>query len=308
MPVFLGIDGGGTQTRALAIDGWGEVVHAGEGGPSNLATLDDDAILRSLVDAVRGCPRPDIVCGCFAGVVSDSGRQRAENLLRKWLPDARIEVRPDFHAALAAADEGTTCAVIAGTGSVVASFIRNEVVKSGGGGPLLGDQGSAFAVGRRMLQVLLSGRPTPDEVTVAFDENFATRDLGEIVSHIYSDTTPALRVAGLAPAVAEAALAGNADAEWCVAHEMGLLAELTVDHVLRFHADIEQPHIALAGGLWKASKVFEKEFDNALKASAGILGNSELGDAPARRFIIDRLREPPVSGAVKLARRLNDEH
>lgn len=298
MPVYLGIDGGGSGTRAVAVDVAGSVIFQGEGGPSNLATLDGQSALRGVFDAVKGCPRPDFVCGCFAGVVDERTRERALEPLHKWLPHARLEVRPDYHAAVAAASEGTTSVVIAGTGSVVASLMRGEVVKTGGGGPLLGDQGSAFAVGRRMLQVGLLGVPLPSEVQAALQERLGSLDLGAAISAIYASPNPASIVAKLAPVVAEAAKAGNTEAGHCVNQEMSALAELAAMHVLRFHADVDSPRLTLAGGLWEASTLFMECFEERIN-------NRELGGTGSRRFIMDRLSEAPVYGAVKLARRLD---
>lgn len=303
MPILLGIDAGGSKTRALASDEHGQAVSAGEGGPANLATLAPTAVRESLVEATRGLPTPQIVCACFAGLVSERQAAIARSILADLFPEARCDVRPDFHAALAACPPGTTVCVIAGTGSVVASFVRGQVVRSGGGGPLLGDQGSAFAIGRRAIQAVLAGRPLGPEVIAHFEAEFGSREPTEVVAAIMGSSFPAAVTARMATPVAEDALAGDAEAEWIVAHEMGLLAELTLDHLRRFHTEIEEPRIVLSGGLWRASPVFVKEFSNAL--TDGRKGDTEAVEA---RCIIEESRVPPVSGALELARRFYDEH
>ncbi|HRI44750.1 MAG TPA: BadF/BadG/BcrA/BcrD ATPase family protein [Fimbriimonadaceae bacterium] len=304
MPVLLGIDAGGSKTRALAADESGSRVAAGEGGPANLATLTPTAIREALAEATRNLPSPTSVCGCFAGLVSDRQASIARSILADLFPAARCDVRPDFHAALASSPAGTTCCVVAGTGSVVSSFVRGQVVRSGGGGPLLGDQGSAFAIGRRAVQALLAGRPVGPAVTAHLEAELGARGPTEVVGAIMGSSFPAAVTARLATPVAEDALAGDAEAEWIIAHEMGLLAELTLDHLRRFHAEIEEPRISLSGGLWRASPVFVKEFSSAV--TQGWKGDTEGTDAA--RCIIEESRLPPVSGALELARRLHDEH
>lgn len=304
MPVLLGIDAGGSKTRALAADESGSRVAAGEGGPANLATMTPTAIREALVEATRNLPSPASVCACFAGLVSDRQGSIARSILADLFPTARCDVRPDFHAALASSPAGTTCCVVAGTGSVVASFVRGQVVRSGGGGPLLGDQGSAFAIGRRAVQALLAGRPVGPAVGAHFEVEFGTREPTAVVSAIMVSKFPAAVTARLATPVAEDALAGDAEAEWIVSHEMQLLAELTLDHLRRFHAEVEEPRIALSGGLWRASAIFGKEYSSAL--TEGRKGEGEGTDAA--RCIIEQSRVPPVSGALELARRLHDEH
>src|SRR3989304_6011128 len=93
MPVFLGIDGGGTACRALAAEApVGALPLAlpaepavseqalygafhGQGGPANLATTPPDHFLRSLRKAAEGCPKPDTVCGGFAGGLTGPDRR-----------------------------------------------------------------------------------------------------------------------------------------------------------------------------------------------------------------------------------------
>lgn len=304
VPVLLGIDAGGSKTRALAADLGGQQVAAGEAGPANLTTLSPTAVRQALVEATAGLPAPSAVCACFAGLVSDRQDAIARSILADLFPAAIYDVRPDFHAALAASPPGTTACVVAGTGSVVASFVRGQVVRSGGGGPLLGDQGSAFAIGRRAIQALLAGRALGSGVRAHLEAEFGTSEPSAVVASIMGAPFPAATTAKLASPVAEDALAGDGEAEWIVAHEMGLLAELTLDHLRRFHAELDEPKVSLAGGLWRASPIFAKEYSSSIEAARS--GDSGAGET--LRCIIEESRVPPVSGALELARRFYDEH
>src|SRR5436309_909319 len=108
MSVFVGLDCGGSSSRVLAIDDSGKAVFRGHGGPANLLSTPKASVLCNLKAATAGCPRPESVCGCFAGLVDEELRQRALDDLRRLFPRAKLfRAEPDYVAALAACGPGT---------------------------------------------------------------------------------------------------------------------------------------------------------------------------------------------------------
>src|SRR5947209_1700823 len=77
MPTFLGLDCGGSSSRVLLVDESDAVIFRGQSGPANLATTGDDQVKKNLELSLRGCPAADYVCGCFAGLLTESDRRRA---------------------------------------------------------------------------------------------------------------------------------------------------------------------------------------------------------------------------------------
>src|SRR2546421_6381610 len=167
-PLFLGLDCGGSSTRALVQDSEGNTVFRGEAGPANLSTTPNDELQANLSKALLNAPQPNFACACFAGLATEDDRQRATNILAQLFPKATLRIERDYPAAFAASPEGTDVCVIAGTGSLVCSRAQNpnaesspnaerrmpnaEFEKSGGNGYVLGDDGSAFQYGRALLR------------------------------------------------------------------------------------------------------------------------------------------------------------
>ncbi|MBS1714650.1 MAG: hypothetical protein JST30_09980 [Armatimonadetes bacterium] len=302
MPLYLGLDCGGSTTRALILDEQGRTVFEGRGGPANIATTPVDTVVASLSAALDGAPGADLAVGCFAGLVSEREGGLAREALRAAGVAARSDVHPDTWAALAACEDGTDVVVIAGTGSVIASWDgKGGVRKSGGGGPLYGDLGSAFDVVRRAVRcVFIDGRLS---ASARFEEAVA-RTLGtvvpqEVVSVVNDVRTTAATVAGLAPVVGEDASVSEAYAVWAVRSALTDLADGVRAHTLG-----KGGRIALTGGLWDAHPVFPSVFLEALAEGNEIVP----APRPIGQYHVERLVRPPVYGAVRLARRLSYGH
>lgn len=150
--VVVGIDAGGSSTRARAVDR-GAVVHEGVGGPGNPIAADRQTLLDSYGAALAGCPPARRVVACVSGAGGAAERDQIRALLTELLPGARIEVHPDYVAAVAAAPDRTDVTVIAGTGSLICSRSTDGTFAvSGGRTWILGDHGSAARLGRALLE------------------------------------------------------------------------------------------------------------------------------------------------------------
>jgi N-acetylglucosamine kinase-like BadF-type ATPase len=145
----VGVDVGGTwlRIRAVAADGSaGTVAHRAPALPE-LATL-----LRSVWRRRRWTGRVDALVVATRGVWRPSERAAVtaalRGLARRVLVIADVEAA--WHATHAA---GAGVLVLAGTGSIVLGrTARGRWVRAGGLGPLLGDEGSGFWIGRAWLR------------------------------------------------------------------------------------------------------------------------------------------------------------
>src|SRR5438105_3244428 len=127
--IWLGLDGGGSSLRALAVDERGETVFSGQSGPANLLSTPSESLALHFEKALQGVPMPEAICGCFAGLLTNTDREQAIELLAHYFPKALLRVEPDYAAALAAEQDADLC-VVAGTGSIVCSNYRGKLVKS----------------------------------------------------------------------------------------------------------------------------------------------------------------------------------
>jgi N-acetylglucosamine kinase-like BadF-type ATPase len=145
----VGVDVGGTWVRVAALDGErrvGTVTHRAPAVPE-LATF-----LRSLWRRRRWTGRVAALVVAARGMWLPRERRALARTLRGLA--RRVLVIADVEAAWHAAHEGGAgVLVLAGTGSIVLGrSARGRWVRAGGLGPLLGDEGSAFSIGRAWLR------------------------------------------------------------------------------------------------------------------------------------------------------------
>ncbi|MGE0002012.1 MAG: N-acetylglucosamine kinase [Fimbriimonadaceae bacterium] len=288
-PLYLGLDAGGTSTVAAGLDESGKVVFQGTGGPGNIASVGIAGLVSAVGDATLGCPAPASVVACLAGATGDRTGE-AEAALSTLFPGARVQVRPDWVAALHASGAGSAAVVIAGTGSAVCSRWNGEERVTLGGGALLGDCGSAFDVVRRYLGGLLStGHPLAPELQAQVVAEWGSAEVREIAAR--------WREEGFVPAIAQFAgpLAKTTDphAVRAVDAAMDSLA-----HAVQVHLDaVGHPGgetvVEAAGGLWKSSPQYMERFRWALS----VTGEGTVH----RQYFVKPLSMTPAEGAARLA-------
>lgn len=293
MAIFLGLDCGGSSSRALALDDVGNRVYERSSGSANLSTTPYSRLRRNIASVLDGAPVPTCVCGCFAGLIDEETRLTALTLLREVFPDAKLAAVPDFAAAYYAFEELQDICIVAGTGSVVCSSIEGEMVRSGGRGYLLGDQGSAFAFGRDAFNRFLDDPENAGPaLRAAIQEEFHTVEPTEAIRRLYSGA-PAPLLARLAKAVATDQRAGHAYATEIMEKNFGELAKIVRMHVERYLPGRRKLRLGLAGGLWRGSS-------NLREAAMSALQNA----MPEIALVLTPIKRPPVYGAVVLAKEL----
>lgn len=213
--LILGIDGGGTSTIAwLASASSPDLLGVGTAGPSNQRAVGPQAAITNLDNAVQGAfhragiERQTVLCACFglAGV----DRQSDRAVVLRWAEDQRIAIRVrvvnDAIPLLHAEDgDGTGVALIAGTGSLAWGRHQDgRVGRAGGWGYLLGDEGSAYAVGLSGLQAIIrhvDGRGPATGLSEAVLSHLLISQPSEIIAAVYGSEIPRAVIAGLAPVV-----------------------------------------------------------------------------------------------------------
>lgn len=288
MPLYLGLDCGGSSCRALVLDDGDEPVFLAQGGSANLLSTRSQTLHRSLQRALEGAPTVDIACACFAGLISEEQRLKAERLVREFVPEAPLILEPDYAAALRACPEGTEICVIAGTGSIVCSRAGGVLRKSGGGGYLLGDEGSGFRYGRRTIIAFLRDPGSVSERTrEAMAKIFQSEAPGEIMAKIYESNAPGALVASLAASLFRDADTRVPYAEAAIREETDALADIVKVHIDRYPPS--RLTFGLGGSVWKKGLVRDA-FVAALQ--------SRLPEP----ITVAKSELPPVRGAALLAR------
>jgi N-acetylglucosamine kinase-like BadF-type ATPase len=215
---YLGVDGGGTSTRALLIDREQNAVSEGSGGASNPLRVGVEIAVENICKAMdQACDkadlsRADIVAAEFgiAGVRREDLRLSLKTRLLKELSTRSLDVVPDTEIALYGATEGKAgLVVIAGTGSnCLGQNEKGDRATAGGWGPLAGDEGGAAGIARRALQAIakaFDGRALPTTLSEKAIHYFRVQSVEDVGTAIYGANMTNERIAGFARYVIEAA-------------------------------------------------------------------------------------------------------
>jgi N-acetylglucosamine kinase-like BadF-type ATPase len=233
------------------------------------------------------------VCGAFAGLVNHDLRGRAEDILSTLFPGAQVRAEPDYVAALYACPEGTDICVISGTGSLVCSRKDGAVVKSGGRGFILGDEGSGYQYGRDALRHFLDHPESASaQLRSAVLESFGGLAEGVVIEQLYRSGAPAAVLARLSRVLQADAKSGQDYALSSIQTHTRQLAEVVAEHAAKYQLS-SRLTVGLAGGVWKSSSLVRDAFELALR--------ERLSD---RDLLVQRTTRPPLYGAVELAKEL----
>jgi N-acetylglucosamine kinase-like BadF-type ATPase len=278
MQYFLGIDGGGTKTRAVLVNDTLQVLGVGMSGPSNHHAVGADKAIQHCAEAaqqaVGAAMRVDAnvhqnsIAGWgfgLAGVRRESDaflmRGRLNSLCggRPWI------LETDAVAAHFGAFNGAAGIVqIAGTGAICLGIdASGERFYTDGWGPLLGDEGSGYWIGQQALRAACrgaDGREPRSQLTGAVLGALGVADCNALVEFLRTEKAPREKIAGLAQLVFDTANGGVHEAITIREHATDLLAQsmtATVKRMLTRHqersiGDAKPLHVSLCllGGLF----------------------------------------------------------
>ncbi|MGH7186999.1 MAG: N-acetylglucosamine kinase, partial [Pseudomonadota bacterium] len=292
MGCYLGFDGGGTKTECVALDESGALIGAGHAGPSNPLRIGFelalDALLAASGEAVkmlhgdRSAVRA--ACAGLAGSSQPAVAKEMRERLAQAFPKAHIRVCTDLGIALEAAGEGPVVVLIAGTGSAVIGRNRQgQVARAGGYGPQIGDEGSAYDVGRRAVAAALRARDAVGPATTLTDKilpALACPSWEELAARIAEK--PDAVFPQLVPLVVESAGAGDAVASALLIQAANDLASLAVSLIRCL--DLLGDHFLLAkwGGVFGRSPLLDRRLEERVSAAASGAQFRDLPMSPAQ--------------------------
>jgi N-acetylglucosamine kinase-like BadF-type ATPase len=302
MRLVIGIDGGGTNTRAALAAETGEVLGIGLAGPSNYDDVGVAIAQRNIGAAVRRAwqqagrkRRPaDAAFLGMAGVVSDDDRatirQIAEQL--RLAPPDRIGVDHDIRIALAGGLAGQPgIALIVGTGSsCYGRTADGRFWRAGGWGHLLDDFASGYYLGLQAMVAAVraaDGRGPQTRLLPLVMESLGLRDINELMRRLYYEGMSRAAIAALGPKVLDIAAQGDRVAKAILQRgieELFLMVK-TVAKQLNFLPGSFR--LTYTGGIAQ-SPIFQRHFRAALRRCL-----------PTCQLVPPIL--PPVLGAALLA-------
>ena len=249
--LFIGVDGGGSRTRARLRDEAGALLGEGEGGPGN-ARL-GDAGRNEVMSACRAAARAAglaednlarVHAGFgLAGTQQDVDRQAA---LDRPHPFASLTVDTDAYVAWLGAFGGRDGAIlILGTGSCGLAVIDGRRLNVGGWGADVSDEGSGMAIGRLAIRRALWALEGMAPLTALAEEVLAAFDRSPPNAVIWTAEATPGDFAAFAPKVFDHAEAGDALAA-------GILVDAAKDAAMLIERLISlgAPRIAMIGSVF----------------------------------------------------------
>ncbi|HUP65354.1 MAG TPA: BadF/BadG/BcrA/BcrD ATPase family protein [Thermoanaerobaculia bacterium] len=303
MGFYIGVDGGGSKTAAVLIDGSAKVLGEGRSGPSNHLRVGVPEAAANIRNAIRqvaesaGVKIADVAfayCG-LAGSDHPAHRGGMVEALLPLFPRSNFTIDSDTRCALTGAiGFGAGVVVISGTGSV--AFGRNgkgREARAGGWGPTIGDEGSGYSIGRRGLAAIVrayDGRGPRTIMTQILCNSYAKCDPEELPYFVYAPTTRADDIARYCLMVIEAAREGDAVAHAIFESEGYELGKTVVAVSRKLELDDEPFAVSYIGGAFTAGDLLMRPM-------------SEVIHAGFPRATIHPPKESPVMGAARLAMR-----
>ena len=216
-PLFLGIDGGQTSTKAVIADAAGNLLGSGSGLPCDHITgphgveRNRAAIHSALASALESVQiDTDAVVAVGMGLTSAPPELQAqpifEGIVREVLNPRAVWIDHDVAGNLAGASAGKPgIVVIAGGGSIAYGVGPDGTEgKAGGLGYLMGDEGSAWWIGLEALHAAAAAadlRAPHSALLGAVLEHYDIPTIRHIVSMLYGAEFTRDQVSGFAPTV-----------------------------------------------------------------------------------------------------------
>jgi len=273
----IGVDGGGTKTDLVLVDLAGNLVGMEKVGSTNYQAVGGEKLRDELLEGFSGLAnatnvdidRIDHIFLGLAGAGRETDQEEIKTLFDDTVFAGKITVDSDAIVALAGAF-GTNPGIIliAGTGAICfGSNQDGKIVRSGGWGYLLGDEGSGYYIGREAIMASLKdfdGRGEKTKLKEKLEQRFELDSIDKIIPFIYQDEIDRVIIANIAPLVFDCVKEGDFISGEIIrktGHEMGLLAK-SVAKQLGFSG--EEINVSLIGSIFKQKEMLVNQISKEL--------------------------------------------
>jgi N-acetylglucosamine kinase-like BadF-type ATPase len=302
---FLGVDGGGTQTRFVLIDETGRMLASHREGPAYYLEIGLDGLREMLTRGIahtlrQGHVREEALSHAFLGLPAYGEDSR----LLPDLDDAPVQALPHrryscgndmvcgWAGALAGAD-GIN--IVSGTGSIAYGEFAGGNARAGGWGELFSDEGSSYWLAReglRLFSRMSDGRSPRGPLYGHVRRHFALESDLDLCAAIYGKiAAQRSQFAQLSRLVIAAGKDGDQAALELLQSAARELADIVdaVRHQLPMPAEAPIP-VSSSGGMFQPENGLSELFE------------SELQRRCARYRFAAALLPPDVGAAIQAAR------
>src|SRR5579872_6349142 len=277
-PFAVGVDGGGSKTLAVVVDGEGKERGRGVAGSSNHTGVGVEQAVQHIYRAIEmaaqqaNCSLP--LQSAWFGLAGVDSSDDFTLLLPYLQPLAQsVHLTNDAELVLGGLPGAVGIALIAGTGSIaLGRDARGTNARSGGWGHIIGDEGSGYDLGRRCLQAGARATDGRGQATLLLElllKHWKLDSASDMIGKVYNDCDKAT-IAALSALVFAAARDGDEVACGMVedaARELALVT-IAVKNKLDFSGGAVA--LALGGGLLLHEAGFREQVIEAISLRMSI--------------------------------------
>ena len=273
--IYIGIDGGGTRTRVGIALGDGTLLERREAKSSNIYAVGEESAkdhVRALLDEALASYEGYPIGGCCfssAGLGRHSEEQMWSAFFDGYFNGQVHTLLTSNGLALLAGTlpQPAGLCLISGTGSIcIGRNKEGAIVRSGGFGAILGDEGSAWWIAKEAIRGSLlaaEGRGCPTILGQAITGQLKLTALENLIGWANDKERTKAQIASLAPAVTDAAEGGDELATRILDGAVSHLIELVEATEARLPPSWPH-HLGLGGGVLEKDRYIQSRLTERL--------------------------------------------
>jgi N-acetylglucosamine kinase-like BadF-type ATPase len=291
----IGVDGGGTKTIGVLADFKGKIlkkIEIGSTNPNKIGFKRAVFNLKKLISRISENKKIKVAyLGLAGGLERDEEKkEKIKREIQKFFNFPIIVDGDQKIAFRAGTNEKDGIVVIAGTGAIAMGWKGKKVAISGGWDWLIGDQGSAFWVGKKVLEEIgkiLDGRRKDFELRKFIFKKLKIKKEIDLYKNFYCEDF-VTRIASISKFVDEFSKKGDRFSKEILIEAAKEVSKMAISVIKKLNFEREEFPVVFTGGMFK-SKIFRGKVEREIKKTA-----------KKAKFIL--LRKKPVIGAMKLAK------
>ena len=272
---IIAIDAGGTKARFALYDENGVMLKSVEHPslhPLQVGYTKMAQALRFGVDSLCENEKVDFISFGLAGYgMNPKIRKSIENAIKRKFPTEKYSIQSDVDCALMSALKGSDgVMIISGTGSIALSQYKGQRSRVGGWGYWIGDEGSAFWIGKQVLSVfskMADGRLKKSALYDCVMDSLVLSDESELIKILSEHPRPKEAIASLARVCYIASTKGDKHAIHIFKQAAHELAELIETSIKR---NPELKTVRLSGGVFESGDMILKPLKELLPSDLDI--------------------------------------
>ncbi|MEG1002778.1 N-acetylglucosamine kinase [Clostridium sp.] len=290
---YLGIDGGGTKTQFTITDEKLNVIGTLNKGTSHFKQIGllgvRDVLKTGFLDILKKCNiKEEKLAGVGIGIAGYGNvkehREALEDIVYDVFKGFNVTLKNDVEIAHAGALEGEDgIVIVAGTGSIAFSKIGETYKRCGGWGYTIGDEGSAYYIGKKIIEIFSKEADGRKEKTQIYDMLKRYIDITsdyDLIKYINEEIKcDRLKIAELSMICFEAAKEGDNEAINIFSSAASELSEMI--NLLVEDYDNRSVHVSYLGGVFKSGEYILKPLKKNLKDNVVIIKPKYTADIGA---------------------------